>query len=132
MKRLIKKLAAIMTASILTVNAMTVSVFAEETATPTDAGNGTISIEDYCYGGVLPIPQIDTTTYDITQVVVEYKNRDADDESYSLEQPTQIGEYTARATFAQMIIMASLPHIVILKLHIWKYLMRHILLKQIT
>lgn len=100
MRRFIKSFVAIMTASILTVNAMTISVFAEETATPTDAGNGTISIEDYCYGGVLPIPQIDTTTYDITQVVVEYKNRDADDESYSLEQPTQIGEYTARATFA--------------------------------
>lgn len=93
------RLVAMATAALLVANTTVVNVYATEIATPTDAGYATVAIDNYCYGGILPIPQLESDDYDVTQAKIEYKEKTAPEDAYSEEQPTAVGEYSIRATF---------------------------------
>lgn len=63
-------------------------------------GSGTIEVADiYCGGAIRPVVTSDTNG--ITNVRLEYKVKGAADSTYTTIQPTQLGTYTVRATFAE-------------------------------
>lgn len=62
-------------------------------------GFGTISVPDIYYGDVLKA-SVSSPTNGTANVVIEYKVKNAGDDTYTTTAPTKTGEYTARATFA--------------------------------
>ncbi|MGN0496998.1 MAG: hypothetical protein ACI4GW_12295 [Lachnospiraceae bacterium] len=62
-------------------------------------GSGTIEVNDVYYG--TPVTCTVSSTTNDEGETVEFKKRDASDDTYTTELPTEVGEYTARATFAQ-------------------------------
>ncbi|MGN0436021.1 MAG: hypothetical protein ACI4D8_05275 [Wujia sp.] len=63
-------------------------------------GSGTVTVDDIYYGEEIS-PVVTSATNGIDNVTFEYKEKDADDETYTATKPTLAGEYTVRATFAQ-------------------------------
>ena len=63
-------------------------------------GSGTITVADIHYGESLN-PVVASDANGTGSVTIEYKRKDALDDSYSTTKPEKVGEYTARATFAQ-------------------------------
>ena len=63
-------------------------------------GEGSISVEDVIYGKS-PVPLVGCPTEQINQVNIEYKLKNASDATYTTAKPTKVGQYTARATFAE-------------------------------
>ena len=64
------------------------------------AGSGSIEVADIYYGGTLN-PVVTSDANGTENVTIEYKTKGADDSAYTTEEPTRVGEYTARATFAE-------------------------------
>jgi hypothetical protein len=62
------------------------------------AGTGTVSIDGWTHGETPSVPQTEDGTGEAT---FEYKVADADDDTYSATVPTNAGNYTVRATFAE-------------------------------
>lgn len=62
-------------------------------------GFGIISVPDIYYGDVLKA-SVSSSTNGTANVVIEYKVKNAGDDTYTTTAPTKTGEYTARATFA--------------------------------
>lgn len=63
-------------------------------------GTGTITVSDVCYG--VPVnPVVVSDANGMGSVTIEYKKKGAPDVAYSQTKPSAVGEYTARATFAQ-------------------------------
>lgn len=62
-------------------------------------GFGTISVPDIYYGDALKA-SVSSSTNGTANVVIEYKEKNAGDDTYTTTAPTKTGEYTARATFA--------------------------------
>lgn len=63
-------------------------------------GSGNIEVADIYYGETLN-PIVTSDANGIENVTIEYKTKGADDSAYTTEEPTRVGEYTARATFAE-------------------------------
>lgn len=63
-------------------------------------GSGKIVVEDVYYGEPIQ-PVVTSDTNGIANVRLEYKVKGADDSTYTTIQPTQLGTYTVRATFAE-------------------------------
>ncbi len=63
-------------------------------------GNGTITVNDICYGKT-PSPVVTSDTNGTAYVTIEYKQKDSADSTYTTTVPKAVGDYTARATFAQ-------------------------------
>ena len=63
-------------------------------------GSGTITVADIHYGETLN-PVVASDANGTGSVIIEYKKKGAPDDSYSTTKPEKVGEYTARATFAQ-------------------------------
>lgn len=61
-------------------------------------GHVSVSMEDYIYGGTVPALQVVTYTGDVNTVKIEYKVTGAEDSTYSAAKPTEVGNYTVRAT----------------------------------
>ena len=62
-------------------------------------GEGSIAVDDVYYGEPIN-PILTSATNGTDHVTVEYKEKGADDSSYTTEVPVKAGSYTARATFA--------------------------------
>ena len=62
-------------------------------------GSGTVTVSDVYYGTPVSF-EASSLTNDDGQIV-EFKKRDASDDTYSTEEPIEAGEYTARAWFFQ-------------------------------
>lgn len=63
-------------------------------------GTGSIKVADVNYGKE-PTPIIESATNGTAYAKIEYKQKDANDATYTTTKPTQVGNYTARATFAE-------------------------------
>jgi len=63
-------------------------------------GEGTLSVADVTSGDSMII-EISSGTHEKTTAVMEYKVTGADDSTYSTTEPTEAGNYTARATLAE-------------------------------
>lgn len=63
-------------------------------------GSGKIVVEDVYYGEPIQ-PVVTSDTNGIANVRLEYKVKGAADSTYTTIQPTQLGTYTVRATFAE-------------------------------
>ncbi|MBP3505803.1 MAG: InlB B-repeat-containing protein [Lachnospiraceae bacterium] len=63
-------------------------------------GTGSVTVSDVYYGKV-PEPVITSATNGTDHVTIEYKQKDASDDTYTSEKPTKVGEYTVRAIFAE-------------------------------
>ena len=64
-------------------------------------GKATVTISGWIYGETASEPQASTETNDVNQVSYWYKVKDADDSTYSEEVPTEVGNYTLKAVFAE-------------------------------
>lgn len=62
-------------------------------------GTGTVSLENWVFGTKENIPTASTETNH--SATFEYKVKDADDSTYTAEVPTDVGQYTIKATFAE-------------------------------
>lgn len=78
---------------------VTISV-AAATLKPKEQGVGTIEIADTHYGGEVEVI-LHSDTNDVQKAKIEYKKKDAPNSKYRTEKPTEVGSYTARATFAE-------------------------------
>ncbi len=63
-------------------------------------GTGSVAVSDVYYGKV-PEPVIISATNGTDHVTIEYKQKDASDDTYTPVKPTKVGEYTVRAIFAE-------------------------------
>lgn len=63
-------------------------------------GVGTIAVGDIYYGGAVN-SIVTSSTNGINNVTIEYKLKGEPDSSYTKTVPVKVGDYTARATFAQ-------------------------------
>ena len=63
-------------------------------------GEGTLSVADVTAGEVM-ITEITSETHDKSTAIIEYKVTGADDATYSTAEPSEAGNYTARATMAE-------------------------------
>ena len=62
------------------------------------AGSGSVTMEDYTYGGTISAPKPTSATNDIGKVSYTYKGREGT-EYNSQERPTVVGKYTVTAVF---------------------------------
>ncbi len=67
---------------------------------PKEQGSGSIEISNVYYGAEVK-PVLTSDTNDVNNVKVEYKKKGAANNEYRTAQPTKVGSYTARATFAE-------------------------------
>ncbi|MGN0390802.1 MAG: InlB B-repeat-containing protein, partial [Wujia sp.] len=63
-------------------------------------GEGSISVADVYYGKT-PEAVATSSTNGTSAVTLQYKQKNASDATYTSTRPTKVGEYTARATFAE-------------------------------
>lgn len=66
-----------------------------------DKKDGTASIKvDHLYYGETPVVYLESETNGTDHVSVYWKEEDADDSSYQMQKPTEVGVYTVKAVFA--------------------------------
>ncbi|MGN0436259.1 MAG: hypothetical protein ACI4D8_06515, partial [Wujia sp.] len=63
-------------------------------------GTGSVIVTDVNYGR-LPVPVIASSTNGTDNAVIEYKQKNASDTTYTTTKPTKVGEYTVRVTFPE-------------------------------
>ncbi|MGN0151700.1 MAG: InlB B-repeat-containing protein, partial [Wujia sp.] len=63
-------------------------------------GSGSVAVADIYYGRY-PEPVVASSTNGIANVTIEYKKKNASDDTYTYLKPASVGEYTVRATFAE-------------------------------
>lgn len=63
-------------------------------------GVGSVDMQDWVYGELAMIPQIQSETNGTDNVTVLYKVKGADDSTYIAERPADPGDYTIKVTFA--------------------------------
>lgn len=63
-------------------------------------GTGSVKVSDIYYGGEIS-STVTSDTNGTDKVTLEYKEKGAADDTYSKEKPSAVGDYVARATFAE-------------------------------
>ncbi len=64
-------------------------------------GSGKVSITGWTVGETPEAPTVESSTNGVEQVTFWYKEKDADDSTYVQEVPTEAGNYTVKAVFAE-------------------------------
>lgn len=62
-------------------------------------GSATVTLADWVYGNTANTPVAQSETNTDKPPIIEYKVRDAEDSTYTTAGPTDVGEYTVRASF---------------------------------
>ena len=65
-------------------------------------GSGTVTVEDITYGETIT-PDVTSATNGTDAVTYKYKKKGAEDTAYTAAEPTEAGDYTIQATFAQTV-----------------------------
>ena len=65
------------------------------------AGNVTVSMAGFYYGGTASVPMIGSTTNDVSKAGISYKHAGAGDDTYSSNMPTEVGTYTVRVSLPE-------------------------------
>ncbi|MGN0389483.1 MAG: hypothetical protein ACI4L2_01620, partial [Wujia sp.] len=65
-------------------------------------GSGTVTVEDITYGETIT-PDVTSSTNGTDAVTYKYKKKGAEDTAYTAAEPTEAGDYTIQATFAQTV-----------------------------
>jgi len=64
-------------------------------------GVGTVSLNSWIEGETAQIPVVESSTNDVATVTYQYKEKDADDTTYTDEKPSTAGTYIIKATFLE-------------------------------
>ena len=64
------------------------------------SGVGSVSMANWAFGGTASNPTYDNVTPEYGTPTIRYKVKDSDDSTYTSTKPTNVGEYTVRAVWA--------------------------------